>query len=106
MNHSQIIDTIKQKWIAEFGGLQHELSACSGYFIAGFVADAIKGMTAPEPISDFKTARFNARLTLREVQKATGISNAYLSQLENGLIKKPSHDTVQKLTAFYNNLNP
>jgi transcriptional regulator with XRE-family HTH domain len=39
--------------------------------------------------------------TLREVEDATGISNAYLSQLENGKIFKPSPNFLYKLAAFY-----
>jgi hypothetical protein len=39
--------------------------------------------------------------TLRQVEDATGISNAYLSQFENGKIKKPSQNVVTKLINFY-----
>jgi len=38
---------------------------------------------------------------LREVEDATGISNAYLSQLENNKIKKPSPHFLHKLAALY-----
>ena len=37
-----------------------------------------------------KNTRENVSLTLRDVEIATGISNAYLSQLENEKIKKTS----------------
>ena len=37
-----------------------------------------------------KSARKAKRLTLREVEQKTGISNAYLSQLESGKVKQPS----------------
>lgn len=50
---------------------------------------------------NYKKARIQKKLTLRQVEEITGISNTYLSQLENGKIKKPSHDTVQKLNAVY-----
>ena len=40
--------------------------------------------------------------TLREVESETGISNAYLSQLETGKIKDPGFFTMQKLLDFYN----
>ena len=50
---------------------------------------------------DYKQKRLEKGLTLREVEEITGISNAYLSQLENGKIKKPSYDTVQKLNTVY-----
>ena len=42
-------------------------------------------------------------LTLREVEDATGkaVSNAYLSQLENGKIQKPSPNVLQSLSRVY-----
>lgn len=52
-------------------------------------------------LQDFKAQRLKLGLTLREVESMTGISNAYLSQLENGKIKKPSFDVVQKLNNVY-----
>lgn len=52
-------------------------------------------------LPDFKTLRENTGITLREVEKETGISNAYLSQLENGKIKKPSYEIVMTLVNFY-----
>ena len=50
---------------------------------------------------DFKLLRKGKGLTLREVEEITGISNAYLSQLETGKIKKPSFDTITKLKVLY-----
>ena len=42
-------------------------------------------------------------LSLREVEDATGsaVSNAYLSQLENGRIKKPSPNVLHSLAEVY-----
>lgn len=40
-------------------------------------------------------------LSLRAVEKETGISNAYLSQLENNKIKNPSPKILFKLAKFY-----
>jgi transcriptional regulator with XRE-family HTH domain len=40
-------------------------------------------------------------LTLRQVEEAVGISNAYLSQLENDKIKKPSANVLYKLSCLY-----
>ena len=42
-------------------------------------------------------------LSLREVEEATGeaVSNAYLSQLENGKIKKPSPNVLHSLAEVY-----
>lgn len=53
-----------------------------------------------------KSTRENVSLTLREVEISTGISNAYLSQLENDKIKKPSANVLYKLANVYKiNLN-
>lgn len=40
-------------------------------------------------------------LTLREVEAATGISNPYLSQLENGKVREPSPVHLHKLSQLY-----
>jgi transcriptional regulator with XRE-family HTH domain len=51
-------------------------------------------------LADLRTAK---GLSLREVEEATGkaVSNAYLSQLENGRIKKPSPNVLHSLAAVY-----
>jgi transcriptional regulator with XRE-family HTH domain len=49
-----------------------------------------------------KDARELIPLTLRQVEEAAGISNAYLSQLENEKIKKPSANVLYKLANLYN----
>ena len=41
------------------------------------------------------------RKSLRAVEVATGISNAYLSQLERGEAAKPSPDKLHALAKFY-----
>lgn len=51
--------------------------------------------------STLKEARELIPLTLRQVEEATGISNAYLSQLENDKIKKPSANVLYKLASAY-----
>lgn len=48
-----------------------------------------------------KTGREGQKLTLRQVEDSTGVSNAYLSQLENDKIKKPSANVLYKLAAIY-----
>lgn len=53
---------------------------------------------------NFKMMRTLSGLTLREVEKKTGISNSYLSQLESGKIKEPSYNTIRTLTMLYNKL--
>ncbi len=44
-----------------------------------------------------RTHRVAAGLTLREVERRTGISNAYLSQLENGHTTNPSPRLLEKV---------
>src|SRR5262245_51371598 len=46
-------------------------------------------------------ARERKALTLREVERITGVSNAYLSQLENDRIKAPSPNVLHKLAGLY-----
>jgi transcriptional regulator with XRE-family HTH domain len=48
-----------------------------------------------------KDLRDRSGLTLRQVEEATGISNAYLSQLENGKIKHPSAQSLYTLSKLY-----
>lgn len=48
-----------------------------------------------------KSTRESLSLTLRQVEDAVGISNAYLSQLENEKIKKPSANILYKLANLY-----
>jgi hypothetical protein len=52
---------------------------------------------------DFKQMRKSKGLTLRQVEKKTGVSNAYLSQLENGKITSPSYKTVKLIYDLYCN---
>jgi transcriptional regulator with XRE-family HTH domain len=51
-------------------------------------------------LADLRTAK---GLSLREVEEATGnaVSNAYLSQLENGKIQKPSPNVLHRLAEAY-----
>lgn len=39
--------------------------------------------------------------SLRDVEKATGVSNAYVSQLERGDAAKPSVDKLYSLSKYY-----
>jgi len=48
-----------------------------------------------------KQTRKRRNLTLRDVQKETRISNAYLSQLENDKIANPSPNILHKLAKLY-----
>lgn len=49
-----------------------------------------------------RNVRITRRMTLREVQDASEVSNAYLSQLENEKITKPSPHILHKLASVYN----
>ncbi len=49
-------------------------------------------------LNDIRTMR---KLSLRDVEQGTGISNAYLSQLENDKIRKPSPHFLHKLGKLY-----
>jgi len=48
-----------------------------------------------------RAARERKSLTLRGVEKAAGVSNAYLSQLESGKIRQPSPVVLHKLAELY-----
>jgi transcriptional regulator with XRE-family HTH domain len=52
--------------------------------------------------SYLKQIRKRRNLTLRAVEEKTGISNAYLSQLENNKISRPSPSVLYKLAQCYN----
>lgn len=49
----------------------------------------------------FKALREAKGLTLREVEKQTDVSNAYLSQVEKGKVKQPSPLMLHKLAEVY-----
>jgi transcriptional regulator with XRE-family HTH domain len=51
-------------------------------------------------LADLRTAK---GLSLRDVEEATdkAVSNAYLSQLENGKIRKPSPNVLHSLSGVY-----
>ena len=47
-------------------------------------------------------ARKIAGLTLRQVEFQTGLSNAYLCEIEKGKIADPSYFKIRDLLSFYN----
>ena len=60
--------------------------------------------SAPQALGEYLMhARVAKKMTLREVEEATGrtVSNAYLSQLENGHIAKPSPNILHSLASVY-----
>lgn len=50
---------------------------------------------------ELRFARESLNLSLREIERTTGVSNAYLSQLENDKIQKPSPHFLNKLANVY-----
>lgn len=46
-------------------------------------------------------ARERKGLSLRDAERSTGVSNAYLSQIENGKIAAPSPNVLHKLATLY-----
>lgn len=50
---------------------------------------------------ELRATREVKNLSLRDVERETGISNAHLSQLETGKIKKPSPHQLHKLATLY-----
>jgi transcriptional regulator with XRE-family HTH domain len=46
-------------------------------------------------------ARRAKGVSLREVERATGVSNAYLSQMETGAVAEPSPRKLQALAEYY-----
>jgi transcriptional regulator with XRE-family HTH domain len=58
--------------------------------------------TENSALGDFlKRARTAKRLTLRDAEEGSGISNAFLSQIESGKVKQPSPVMLHKLSVFY-----
>jgi len=45
--------------------------------------------------------RLEKGVTFRQIEKETGISNAYLCQIENGDVSKPSPRILHKLADYY-----
>ena len=55
----------------------------------------------PQVGSVLRRARMHHRLSLREVERRIGRSNAYLSQVERGLIKQPNLIVLLELAELY-----
>jgi HTH-type transcriptional regulator, competence development regulator len=50
---------------------------------------------------ELRRLRLKKGVSLREVEKATEVSNAYLSQLETGKTEQPSPRVLHKLAEYY-----
>ena len=44
-----------------------------------------------------KTIRLKKRLTITDLSRKSGLSRAYISLLENGIRKNPSHEVMEKI---------
>jgi len=49
-----------------------------------------------------KSLRQEQRMSLREVERESGVSNAYLAQIERGDRRPPSPEILKKLAPVYN----
>jgi len=58
-------------------------------------------VTAGSLATTLREARRRQALSLREVERRTGISNAHVSQLETGTITKPELALLWQLAALY-----
>jgi transcriptional regulator with XRE-family HTH domain len=68
--------------------------------IMGFEIE--KGAAPEQSLGEYlRNLRLARKLSLREVEDASGVSNAYLSQLEQGKIAKPSPHFLHKLAGCY-----
>ena len=55
----------------------------------------------PQVGAVLRRARMHRQLSLRDVERRTGRSNAYLSQIERGLIKRPDPVVLLELAELY-----
>jgi len=104
MNYTD--EEITQLSIDKYGDDIHMWAKQRDGFIEGFKtamrrANSLNICGSLPEIFNFKSVRKQNQLTLKQVEEKTGISNAYLSQLETGKIKKPSFDTIKKLYNLY-----
>lgn len=109
-----IMIEITDEQINEGLGKAYKRAGHNAYFGNGFEAgvkftrELVENLTIPCVIPslleiDFLIMRKEKGLTLRDVEKSTGISNAYLSQLETGKIKSPGYNIVKALYELYSN---
>jgi transcriptional regulator with XRE-family HTH domain len=59
------------------------------------------GQSGQKLASFLRALRMARRLTLRQVERTADVSNAYLSQVEQGKIAQPSPHILQKLASCY-----
>ena len=91
---------------ATFGGFHP--AACNSSELNPNMLDKISKLRILSKMAENKqlgpflrAARERCSLTLRAVERASGVSNAYLSQLESGKIRQPSPVILHKLAGLY-----
>ena len=61
-----------------------------------------KGKVPEQTLGEYlRNLRSARKMSLRDVEEGSGVSNAYLSQLEQGKITKPSPHFLHKLAGCY-----
>lgn len=71
-------------------------------FILSIANKQQKGLMHMKQLANnLKILRQIRGLTLRDVERGSGVSNPLLCQLENNHRKNPSISTIQKLASFY-----
>lgn len=71
---------------------------CDG---TGEIKPRQKAIPATQMGKILKKERERKHLSLREVEGLTGLSNALISQVENGIIKNPSFHSIVSLCTLY-----
>lgn len=75
-----------------------ECPLCKG---TGEIRHSAEARPATHIAKVLRAARENAGLSLRDVEVATGLSNAAISQIETAKIKNPSFGSVVSLCGVY-----
>jgi transcriptional regulator with XRE-family HTH domain len=100
------------KFLCTKGKVLCKLKLCKYNFPVKSRAKALKDKPAPELQADtrntvpaigavLRRAREHNELSLREVERRTGRSSAYLSQVERGLIRQPDPVVLLELAEMY-----
>ncbi len=64
--------------------------------------DIISDMERKSSLGSYLKSLRNAKgMSLRDVEQKTGISNAFLSQIESGKVKEPSPVMLHKMSSLY-----
>lgn len=90
-------DSTKSDFLANYFARTLDKASAILYYIS------MMRITIEETLAQkLKTLRASRGLSLRELKKETGLSDAYLSQLENGKNANPGMRALRTLAKFYN----